>query len=74
MTWKQIGETPTSATTASRCSANSIAGRGSDMKFYHHTDSKYLPSIFEKGLLARPCFFSAIFQRNLENEDHSDNV
>jgi len=44
------------------------------MKFYHHTDPKYLPSIFEKGLLARPCFFSAIFQRNLENEDHSDNV
>jgi len=35
------------------------------MKFYHHTDPKYLPSIFEKGLLARPCFFSAI----LHNRD-----
>lgn len=44
------------------------------MKFYHHTDPKYLPSIFEKGLLARPwhapeegmnAFFSAI----LHNRD-----
>jgi hypothetical protein len=24
------------------------------MIFYHHTDPSYLPSIFEKGLLARP--------------------
>lgn len=28
--------------------------KGGDMIFYQHTDPSYLPSIFEKGLFARP--------------------
>ena len=38
------------------------------MTFYHHTDPSYLPSIFEKGVLARPwhdAFLSAV----LHNRD-----